>query len=828
MSAGYHNLTAHYNAYFIAYETIKEIEKGVYDQYKWNYNKILPVFAQFDTTVSASFETQIEDCIEKASIAIQRHKGSKWEDDSYFVVGKARFYASEFADAVETFKYVNKKGKDDNTRHAALVHLIRVFVESNEINNAIAVSDFLKKEKLNKTNQFELYLNRAYIYQYRGDNERLVENLVKAEKLMPRSKDKSRIQFIIGQVYQSLGSEPESFKYYAKALRSNPSYELTFYTKLNMAQVTELAQTDDVKKVRKYFKKLLKDPKNTEYKDKIYYEMANFELKNGNLDKAIGFYKESIRTSVKNDRQKSYSYLKLGLINYDSLKNFRVAKSYYDSTIAVMPKDEDDYELIKLRSEILTDFVEQYETVHKSDSLIALSFLPEDSVRSIAKAVVVQRLEDEKERKKREKEKARAQQINTSFDRQGGDLISADINAGGSWYFYNPTVMSRGISEFKRVWGSRPLSDDWRRAAAITVDASKENTETETTVEEEASPADEEATIVKEIEALMANVPKTDEERGKLLDKVEIALYNLGNIYHFKLREDPNAIESFESHLVRFPNSEHKPEILYELYLIYQQRGAEELSANKADALKSEFPQSVYAKLIDNPNYREESQLATQELQVVYSQAYRLYKAEKSKLAKSLLDSMLIVYPENAFTDNIKLLQIKTIGMIDGIFKYQFELTNFIKNYPESDLLEHAQFLLKKSEEYQINVVNSSKAQFIKYFDQKHYLVVAYPNKAELFQNIPGEIEKHLTDSPYRYTSANLILNENFAMVLVNDIESKTKALEILDYVKTLDVQNKYKGEKIYEFVITQDNFEIFYQTKDLNAYLNFYDRMYP
>lgn len=807
---------------------MKEIETGIYEQYDWNYNKILPVFAQFDTTVSASFSTQTEKCIEKASIAIQRHQGSKWEDNSYFLVGKARFYASEFADAIETFKYVNKKGKDDNTRHGALIELIRVFVEAKEIKNAIAVSDYLKKEKLNKTNKFELYLNRAYLYQSREDNERLVENLVKAEELMPRSKDKTRIQFIIGQVYQELGSEEAAFRYYSKSLKSNPNYELTFYARLNIAQVTELAKTDDVKKIRRYFKKLLRDPKNSEYKDKIYYEMANFELKNGNLDEAIGFYKKSVRSSVKNERQKAYSYLKLGLINYDSLKNFRTAKSYYDSTIAVMPQDEDDYELIKARSEILTDFVEQYEIVYKNDSLIALSLLPEDSIRSLARNIVELKLAQEKERKKREKERERAQQLNTSFDREGGNLISADVKPGDTWYFYNASLLSRGASEFKRTWGARPLEDDWRRSAKAGGEIESNEVASSSETEEISTPADEEATLVNEIETLMAEVPKTDEERAQLLEKVEESLFNLGNIYHFKLLEDPNAIETFEQHLTRFPNSEHKPEILYELYLIYHHSNQNEKAAEKAEILKREYPESIYAKLIDNPNYREESLQATSELQTVYTKAYRLYKNEKYDHSKDLLDSILLSYPDNPFSDNVKLLQIKTIGMIDGIFKYQFELSNFIKTYPESDLLDHAKFLLKTSEDYQIKVVNSSKARFIQYFDQKHFLVVAYPNKESLSQNIPGEIEKHLANSPYKYTSANLILNENYAMVLVNDIASKNKALEILEYVKSLDISNTYKGEKIYEFVITKDNFEIFYQTKDLNAYLNFYERMYP
>ena len=277
LSGSYHDLTAHYNAYFIAKERIKEIEKSIYESQDWNYNKVLPIFSQFDSTKSASLKTEIEDCVQKASISIQRHPGSKWEDDSYILVGKARYYAREFPDAIETFKYVNTHSKNDNSRHYAMTELIKSFTEFEEYNNAIAVTDYLAKEKLSKENQRRLYLNSAYLYQKKEDNDKMVRNLVKAEELY-HSSDKARINFIIGQLYHELNFESEAFRYYKRVLKNNPTYELEFYSKLYMAQVTELAEANDLKKIRKYFKNLLKDPKNKEYQDKIYYELAGFEL----------------------------------------------------------------------------------------------------------------------------------------------------------------------------------------------------------------------------------------------------------------------------------------------------------------------------------------------------------------------------------------------------------------------------------------------------------------------------------------------------------------------------------------------------------------------
>jgi tetratricopeptide (TPR) repeat protein len=827
VKTGYHNLSAHYNAYFIAQERMNEIESSIQDNFQWNYNKVLPIYVPIDSNTANSLSAQIEDCIEKASIAIQRHPDSNWEDDSYILVGKARYYSVEFADAIETFKYVNKKSENDDARHEALIELIKSFVDFNEINNAIAVSDYMKKEKLNKKNKKNLSLVRAYLFQKRGDLDQMVQNLVIAESLMNKFSDRARIDFIIGQVYQQLGFESEAYNYYSSCLRNNPEYELAFYTKLNMAQVTRLTSSSDVKKTRKYFKKLLKDPKNKEYKDKIYYEMANFEVKQGNLDEGIAFYQESVQASVKNKRQKAYSYLKLGQIYYDSLKNFVLAQNYYDSTVATMPADEEGFEKIKQRQLVLNDFIKNLMIVHNNDSLIALSYLPKDSVEAIAMNVVKAKLNAEKAKKEREEKRAANRVQSSVFDQGGGNLIGASVAPGATWYFYNPSIVSSGTSDFKRIWGSRPLEDNWRRSQKSGVQI--ETNDTKNANEDETNgEGSEDERISQEVTQMMSAIPTTDEQREKLLVEVETALYNLGNIYNFKLEERKNAIESFDSLLIRFEDSEYEPEVLYQLYLLYNKSEEETLANSKADLLKSKYPESMYAKLIDNPLYREESFATTEQLKKVYTKAYKMHKQGSFKESKYLLDSALYAVPENDFSDNIALLNILNMGKMDGQIKYQFELGNFPKVYPNSELIPYVSKLLKASEDFQINLYNSAKAKFVAYFQQKHYLVVVYPNDDKLTQQIPLEVEEFIKSKSYGLTTGNLILDERHALVLVNEFPAKGSASSFLTTLNAdLNIKELHKGEKIYTFVITEDNFDIFYQTRDIGAYLNFFEKYY-
>jgi len=824
LSTGYNDLTAHFNSYFIAKERMKEIETAIHDRYEWNYNKVLPIYPQFDTTDAKALETEIKDCIEKASISIQRHPDSKWEDDAYVLVGKARYYSVEFPDAIETFKYVNKHSKDKHERHKALIQLLKTFVEYGEFNNAIAVSDYLSKEKLNNKNLQDLYLCRAYLYQKRNDKNLMVQNLVKAEELMTSYSETARVEFIIGQVYQELGFDAEAYHYYERSLKNNPDYELSFYTKLNMAQVTELTSSGDIRKVRKYFRKLLKDTKNTEYKDKIYYEMANFELKQGNLNEAIDLYKMSIQNSVQNQRQKGYAYLKLGQIYYDSLKQFELAQAYYDSTVSVMPKDEEGFEKIRQRQEILDDFVVQVLTIRENDSLLVLSNLPKDSVLALATSIVEEKAKQQEEDRK--KEAKRQSRVRTAFDQENVGLIQPGVTQGAKWYFYNPTTLGRGASEFKRIWGSRPLEDDWRRSNKTTGPIAS-NTPNKVGTLQKVQEEDEERSSDGEVASMVSKVPFEDAQKEVLRNQIEEALYKLGFIYNFKLEEKENAITTFEQLNLRFPKSTYRPEILYQLYLLYKTFDSDK-STERANQLKAEYPETIYARLVDNPNYTEESHALTEELKIIYNDAYRMYANGLVKEAQKKLDSALILHPDNDFSDNLKLLQIMCTGILDGQYRYQYELNNFMKDYSESELKPYAQQLAKHSEDYQIKLFSSSKAKFSDNLNQKHYSLIVYANKSSLAESIPSEIDKFIKDNSFALKTGNLILDEKNAMVMVNEFPGKGSASKFVQKMNAeLTLSETYKGETFYYLAISEDNFDVFYQTKDLDAYLNFFEKNY-
>ena len=831
VSKSFHNTTARYNAYFYANERMNEVEDAIEENHQNNFNDILKIFSDVDSSVIKNMKDVLDECIKKASIAIQRHPNSRWVDDCYIIVGKARYYQADFVNAIETFKYVNTKSEDDNARHEALVWLMRTFLDYNEDNNAIAVSDYLKKEKLNNKNNRLLELTRAYLFERRNDYDEMVKHLVNVESDLTKKENAARIYFTMAQIYQQKGFEAEAYNYYNLCLKSNPEYELSFYAKLNMAQVTELSDQNDVKKTRKYFLKLLKDRKNNEFKDKIYYEMANFEIKQLNYEIAIDYYKSSVSSSITNPRQKGYSYLKLGEIYFDHFKNYETAKAYYDSTVTVLPSDDDLYTMVSERQEILADFVNQINTIHLQDSLLDLAKMDTTALFSYLDDVIAekQRLAEE-EANKRQMARKNNNISQTDIFNPFMDNNNLTGSTGSTWYFYNQNAISLGQSEFRRIWGDRQLEDHWRRFNKSSYGEFVEDLDQDEIVEQNNIETSEISILSGNTrDQYMATIPFSEEAQKLALSKIETAYYNLGKIYNFNLQEELYAAESFELLLVRFPDSEYTPEVLYLLFLIYKNLDNQKY-ATVAARLTNEFPYTTFAKLVNNPNYREESTIASEKLKKHYKTAYDYYLMDSIELALGVIEEGTQLYPDNSFSDNMELLKIFLLAKSEGIYKYQFELQEFDKKFPESELLDYVEQLLLSSEDLQMRLSQEKEIEYIPYYDQVHFFVFLYPTEDGLTEKIPKRIDeinaKELEENNLK--SGNLVFNEEYSLVLIDEFKDRENATS---YYKRFNEKQSFIDDlgryKFYSFVISKDNFQILYRTKGLEEYLIFFENNY-
>ena len=703
MSKAYHNTTARYNGYFLAREKLEAVEKSIQDQTVYNYNQVLPIFPPLDSATFKAHAADLEDVVKKASFPIQWHQNSKWVDDSYLLIGKVRFYELNFPDAAKTFRYVNSTGKDRHVKHEALVWLMRAFMKMGEMDNAQQVSEFLRKERLNKDNARELYLARAQYHLLQNDTATVIENLTLSLPNFDKKDDQSRVRFSLARLHQEQGQNQEAYKHYSRILRRNPPYDLGFFSRLYLGQVSELSDAQDLDRMAGYYQKMLKDDKNAEYRDKILYEMAVFEQRQQNYDKALEYLNESLKTPGSLPNQKAYSYLQAGRIYFEHLNKYDLAQAYYDSAVQVYPQQAPEYEAVVERRNVLADFAKQYTIIQTQDSLQRLAQMSEADRLTFVQNLV------QREEELRQQEQARLQQQeqqkkdrrsqepqnNSTLGNRNNTAFASNGGNTGVFYFDNPAAMATARSEFVRRWGDRPLQDNWRLRSRGETTGQEEAVALEQPTEVAAETAESVAARLQaQVETYLQNIPATTLAIQQSEKMVEDALFRLANIYNQKLHDPARATAVFEQLLKRFPHSEHAAETSYSLYLIYGRTGNEELKNSYYNKIKQQFPGTTYAMLVDDPNFLSKNAQDNLKAHALYDSAFTSYEQGEYQQAAALLSELNRLYPHHNIPDKAAFLRVMITARSEKPQLLREQLQQFKAQYPASPLVKRADQLL--------------------------------------------------------------------------------------------------------------------------------------
>ncbi|WBA41465.1 tetratricopeptide repeat protein [Hymenobacter canadensis] len=722
----YDNVVARDNGYFLAREKMRETEAKLYTARLNDYNRVLPLFPTMDEAAAKAITADMDEVVKKASLPIQYRSASDWTDDAYILIGKSRFYKMEYEDAAKTFKYVNSISKDADAKHEALIWLMRTFVATKELENAKAVSDLLDKEEGREANAKELFLTRADYYLKIGEPAKAIENLEKAIPLVEPKNERSRTRYILAQLYQEQGDDKKAYAELNQILKKNPPYELDFFAKLMLGQVSDLNNNDKAR-LDKYFAKLLKDSKNKEYRDKIYYEMARLDYRQKRYPEALGLLQKSARAATSNQAQKSYTYLLAGRIYYENLQKYRLAAAYYDSTVQNLPKEAIGYAATAERAAILKDFATQYTIIETQDSLQALARLDTTALRTrlvaYADAELTARRKAAEAAAARQELASRRQTAtgpSSSRDLQTG-LDPADFiegSTGAKWYFDNPTALSTARADFIRKWGDRPLQDNWRfvsvassspvaarngGAPVNTVGAGSTNvTAGATTALGRAAITDDpEAQQRALVAQYRQNIPLTSEQLKTSNNQVEEALFALGGIYNQQLREPAPAAQTYEKLIERYAASKHLPETYYSLYLIYKEQNELAKAEVYAQRLRQDFPTSAYARLAADPEYLRRTSLVNGQVAVKVDSAFALYKEQEFKKSSSVLARTSKQFPESDLNDRIAYLRALIALRTQPPLVARATLEKFTTDYASSPLATEARTLLGSYKKYE-------------------------------------------------------------------------------------------------------------------------------
>jgi TolA-binding protein len=843
----FHNLTSHYNAYFLADTKIKAAENQVLENYKEDYTQVLPVFIPIDSTTIQGNKVSLDSARELSSKAIDWHRISKWVDDSYYLIGKIDYLQARTDDAKNAFRYVNSQSKDKDLRHKALISLLRLYIDQQAIEDANFTIDYLSKEtEISSENTYDLYKTLAYYYETRADQNGVIGALDRAINYTSDKKERSRLYFILAQRYQREGIDALAFDFFQKSLEGNPPYERAFFATLYAQQVAELNATKDLKKVRNYYEGLYGDPKNKDLKDVVLFERALFEEKQSDIPLTLELLHQAAKETGTIPRVKGYIYQKLADIKFNQFKDYRATKYYLDSALTFIKPEDPVAKQLEEKKTSLDTYVFHFERIEKNDSLIQLATLPEEEQVLRAQKFI----EDEKQRLAELKNKSESPKSTSIFDNL---LAFGDKGTGSTFYFDNSTALQQGAIEFVRTWGNRPLQDNWRRKAVLNQAASQlTDSNASGNLKEEDDSSD--STDIPSVETLLSSIPNSPEQLEKANSELEESYFELGKVLYFQLKEPKRSQQYLEQLTQKYPKTPKKPEAYYLLYL-----GQKELMEDfniYVQLLNLEFPESPYTFSVNNPEAGVGNK-ASLESAKGYEQAYEAYYAGNYSQARELIFATLGKAPLTRNTEKLLLLNAMVSGKLESKEQFKSKLVEFIQNGKEQDLITLAKAMLQpllsreeldkkanseptvgespvspKESEKEINVEKEAKESPYKATDaQTHIFVLALsPTDVETAKNLLSDLEAFHTQSfgSSRLRTGNMNLSADLSIYIISPFSDAEKALSYLNIFQekftSIGLNEEVKNKA---FFISIENFQVLNRTKDLEEYRQFFTSTY-
>lgn len=860
ISRTYHSTTAHYNGYFNANDLLRASLVQYQNGLKENYYTILPIRPLPNEEEVKDLYTPIDTAISKCTKVIQRHampsmdkpslkkdEHNTWIDENWLTIGVANYYRRNYDVAFKNLSYVKKFFSTDKTAFIAEMWIARVHIQEGRYTEAILCLNSLdlsaeafkqseaaqkssktttKKSPLKKgkksaneektvapfpkTLLFDLALTKAMLAEKKNDQAGMIKALTEAIPYAKKSTDKARLHFVLAQLQEQKGDREAAAQNYSKVLKYNASFEMNFNARLKKAL------NAGGEKVVKDLNKLLRDTKNAEFKDQVYFTLAQISYNDGDIEKAIEHYTSSAFYSNTNKYQKGLSYEKLGDIFF-SKKLYVPAQKYYDSCAKVIPENYPNFEGVKNKADKLQALVKAIETATYEDSVQRIAALSPEEQLSFAKDLVKKIKEDEARRKKQEAEKLALLQAERSNAPATGN--------GSKFYWNNEKAKIEGFEEFKRQWGQRVNEDDWRRSDKI-VFASFQEVEQDSTVIEKEQVKEVADTL--SAESLLAKLPSSDSAMQASRERMMEAYFNAGQIYQEQLNERDLAEKQYDKILVQTFEDKHKLLAAFQLYKMYNPSDAKAVA--QRDYILLYYPTSDYAGYLRDPDYFILKKQRQKETENDYLKDLDRYERGLYSIVISKANSIINNDKDNPFRPKYYLLKAKSQAKIYEDKKMVLPtLNDLIAAYPDTDEAKSAQKMKDIIEKgYSTNTpVDFTKKGLFTYKENEPMSVLIF-----LDEKVNGGVAKtRVIDfnkeffSRGKLNTSSKLFGEK-SVILVKEFEDESDATEYLRVYKKTK-KHLMDMQKFKIIFISQENMKLLFETQKLAEYELFFDEFY-
>lgn len=868
VSRAYHNLTAHYNVYFNAKTSLESglnrIDEAVEDE----YTRILPIFKEGREGSASAGKSDMDYTVRKCAKLVTQHsitqkpkrkknagekskafraktEFNKWVDDSYLLAGRAHLYMDDYHRASENFSYVIRNFSKEPTRYDAYLWLSRVYTESEQFTAAQEIFDLLAGDPaMPKRLRREFELNQANFFVKQGQLQNAVPHLELALTYRFPRKEKLRYTYILAQLQAELNQPEKAINYYQEVLRMRPAYEMAFNARLNSAE--QFTGEGDAAELKKQLRKMLRDDKNSEFQDRIYYAMGKVAAKEGRKADAIDFFRQSAAKSTNNKDQRALSCLTLGRIYFEN-DAFVMAQNYYDSAMVDLRNDYPGYDEISARAGSLGRLAANLVTIEREDSLQHLARMSEKERNALF---------DQWINVIREKETARLQaqrdeQLNQSYYQLNQNNMITSGN-DGSWYFYNPTTVGIGKSEFQRLWGKRKLEDNWRRKNKLSLDIE----EVETLAEIPDDLAQSAIQVRIDDPKLRAyytqDLPLTDSLMLKSDHAIRDALYAAARIYRSEFDDYERSAELLEELDRRYPGNVYELPAWFDLYQTYKELDNRTGASTYEQKIISTYPGSKYAQFLINPNYFAQLEANRDSMNRLYREAYRNFKQANFAQAATHATQLIRLKPDSLLKPKARFLQLVSQGVNQEPKVFSKLIDHYVAEFPDKEpsiLARKIQDLLRNNAlaDYQklltsgyINdsIVNDellAQRPGADAFDGKfsykeemfHYFVLTFARDANVDVNrLIYDIANYNIDyyTTIDFDIERVNLNPRSQMVVVRSLANKKEAMIYFrSIIRKRFVFESLAGREYVNFVTSSSNYRTLLADKDYREYLQFF-----
>jgi hypothetical protein len=738
-------------------------------------------------------------------------------------------------------KIKHKPGRPD-----AVIWMAKTLMERNDDETAHALIQYGQSlSKLTRKNKRDLQVVETYYYLRRKNYDLAQGPLVNAIELTKKKGEEAWYTYMLAQLQEQTGQHAYALENYRRAGKLTNEVEMSFYSRMGQARLygkQGLSVNEEALLAK--LRKMVRGGKNKAFADQVYFSMAELSLNRRDTAAAITHLLTAASLSTGNLRQKGLSYLLLTDIAIEQ-DRYPDAKIYIDSAMAALPNTYPGIDAIKSTQLSLAAASQFATTIREQDSIMVLAAMSDTELYAY---LDVQEQQETKEDKKKNRKKNW-----TEGEASGANLpqLAAPVAAGssGSWYFYNNDLRARGYNEFIRVWGDRGLEDGWRRSekssfSEFTELISKQDMITPgTPTLSIADVADK--TQQPDSEIVKMNIPRTEKEKSAIRGIIGDALYNLGFELRAGMQRPDKALPYFMRLLTEFSGSSLEPQVLYNAYLAASEMGNAVMAEHFKGSIMSEYPGTEYARfLLSPPNLiltRDKPRSQPTSEEVYYASTYDLFNGGEYAQVVSRRQYALENYKGGKYIPQFEFLGALSLGYLDQVAELKSALTQIILKYPNTEVQKKAQEYLRYlaqdatqsaslSEEEvvskpELSLIPQAPKTPYDMGDNNLYFMAYFPQKEAKLEEYKQKLA-FLGDENFgkdKYKVSNAFLDNNQTVLLSKRFKTAAEAQKYMQVIAT-NKRTIFGSANVEFFIISQSNFRVFFDTKDVASYRIFHD----